>query len=264
MMFLLLLACGSSGAPAIAPGAEVWVESRTVAEGEAAVLHAPASAEIPEVEGLEFSARTVTDAGEGTWEVRGEPGSYIIPVVGTAGTPITVYLDVGVKGPSGGPMEDLVGLPDPQPPVWPWVVAGIAGAGALVAVGVLLWRRFRPVSPPPPPPPPEPADQVARREWAALRARTDLPPPELALALSAVFRRYLEAAHRWPATQRTTREILDNLAGAYTASELDSSRRLLMAMDLVKFAERNQEADVFDSLDRDFSAVVRPVRTPHA
>lgn len=92
----------------------------------------------------------------------------------------------------------------------------------------------------------------------------DLGPAELALALSAVFRRYLEAAHRWPATQRTTREILDTVAGLYTATELDSCRRLLMAMDLVKFADRAEQADIFDTLDADFSAIVRPVGAPHA
>jgi hypothetical protein len=86
-----------------------------------------------------------------------------------------------------------------------------------------------------------------------------LAPAELALELSAVFRRYLEAAHGWPATRRTTREILDILAGLHTATELDSSRRLLMAMDLVKFADRDERATLFERLDDDFGNVVRPV-----
>lgn len=261
MILAGLLACADGSGPPVAPGAEIWVEARAVPEGAPALLHAPATTVLPEVEGLSYVQTRVTDDGRATWEVRGAPGSYIVPVPGSGGVPVNVYLDLGVKGPSGGPMDDLVGLPAPQPPTWPYWVAGLAAIGLGSTLGVLAWRRFRPV---PPPPPPEPADVVARREWARLRARTDLSPAELALALSTVFRHYLEAAHRWPATRRTTREILDTLAGVYTAAELDSSRRLLMAMDLVKFADRAEQTDLLDRLDHDFAALVRPVRGPDA
>jgi hypothetical protein len=158
-------------------------------------------------------------------------------------------------------MEDLAVLPPPPPPVWPWVLGGVAAIGALGAGGWFAWQRLKPK---PPPPPPEPADRVARREWAALRARRDLQPEELALALSRVYRTYLDAVHAWPATSRTTREILDNLAGEMTALQLERARRLLSAMDIVKFSERETHASFFEALDADFDALVVPVHAPVA
>jgi hypothetical protein len=136
------------------------------------------------------------------------------------------------------------------------VLAIVAGLTALGAGTVWAFFRFRPK---PAPPPPEPLWLVARREWEALRKRTDLEPEALALALSEVYRRYLQASHGWPATSRTTREILDNLAGELTAAQLDRSRRLLSAMDLVKFADRSKPLlEFFEALDADFHELVRP------
>lgn len=260
MILALLLACSAEDVP-LAPAPGVWVEARRVDEGAPVVLHLPSGATPPAVEGLTATQVATSDDGATRWELRGKSGSYVVPVPGAEGAPVNLYVDIGVKGPTGGPMEDLAALPPSQPPMWPWVVGGVALTAALTALGMWAWRRFRPV---PPPPPPEPADVVARREWAALRGRTDLGEAELALELSAVYRRYLEAAHRWPATRRTTREILDNLAGELTSADLVCSRRLLGAMDLVKFAERGEVGGVFDQLDADFAQVVRPVGGPRA
>jgi hypothetical protein len=125
------------------------------------------------------------------------------------------------------------------------------------AAGWFAWQRFKPR---PLPPSPEPADVIARREWRALRARADLDPEALALGLSSVVRRYFEAVHQWPATSRTTREILDALAGDLTATEHASARRLFGAMDLVKFAERNDHAALFVTFDEDFERILKPAR----
>jgi hypothetical protein len=89
-----------------------------------------------------------------------------------------------------------------------------------------------------------------------VRARTDLAPDVLAAELSAVYRRYLEAVHRWPATSRTSREILDALAGDLPAVQLDRARRLLNAMDIVRFSERTTHAEFFAGLDADFDALL--------
>ena len=78
--------------------------------------------------------------------------------------------------------------------------------------------------------------------------------------MSTIFRTWIGAAWGLPAPQRTRREILDSLAGMFTAAELDSARRLLSATDLVKFAERSQHANLFETLDQDFQSVVKPVR----
>jgi len=258
--------CASPEAPLL-PAAPVWVESRKVAAGQPIVLHAPADSVFPPVEGLTFTQAATTDDGQAVWEVRGANGSYILPFPegktpdgkapdGSAVPGPKLYVDIGVDGPSGGPMEDLAGLPKPEPARWPYALAAAVCATLFTGGLLALWRKYRPKAPPPPP---EPADLVARRAWAAARGRTDLTPEALAYELSGIYRRYLEAAHTWPATSRTTREILDNLSGELTAAELDASRRLLSAMDLVKFADREMHAGLFESLDKDFERVCKPV-----
>lgn len=263
-VLLALAACRGGEAPTAAPP-PIWVESRKVDEGQPVLLHAPATVKMPEVSGLTFTQGAVSDDGQAVWNVTGTKGSYVIdvPAARTAdGGEIPgakVFVDIGVDGPTGGPMEDLVALPTPEPAQWPYALAAAIGATALTAVGLWAWRKFRPK---PAPPPPEQADVVARRAWAKVRAQTDLAPEAVALELSSIYRRYLEDAGGWPATARTTREILDNQAGELTASELDASRRLLSAMDLVKFAERETRASIFDALDHDFDRLIRPVRRP--
>lgn len=244
---MLLFACASPEAPVV-PAASVWVEARKVDEGAAIRLHAPDAATLQLPEGL-----SATDVGEGAWELRGAKGSWIVEVE-AEGEKTALYLDIGVDGPSGGPMEDLAALPPPPPPRWPWILGGFALAG--LAVALFAWAR-KALRRPAPPPLPDPPDVVARRAWRALRARSDLDAETLARELSAVYRAYVEARHGWPATQRTTREILDNLAAELSAAQLDRARRLLGAMDLVKFAEREAHADIFDALDQDFEELVR-------
>lgn len=261
LALMLGAAACRTGAPPTAPAAPVWAESRTVGSGEPVIVHVPAGTPPPEVEGLSIVRGKGDGAGD-TWEITGKDGSYILPVPappgasGAASPPITLYLDIGVKGPVGGPMEDLATLPPPPEPTpwWVWVVAAAGSALGVLAVNLL--RRLRPA---PPPPPPEPAHVVARREWARLRERRDLPPEQLAVELSAVYRRYVQAVNGWPATARTTREILDNLSGTLLASDLDAARRLLSAMDLVKFADRATHEGLFEQLDADFAALCVPV-----
>ncbi len=252
-LLFLLLACSGDPIP-LADGPRVWVESRRVDEGQPVRLHAPAGTALPAVEGL--SATELPDEGDGAtvWELRGDPGSYVVDVpVGPDGGVARVFVDIGVEGPTGGPMEDLASVPPATPPVWPRVVALAAAVGVLAAGAALAWRKLRPV---PPPPPPEPADRVARRAWAALRARDDLGPDVLAAELSAVYRRYLEAVYAWPATSRTSREILDALAGDLPAVHLERARRLLNAMDIVRFSERSAHEGFFAALDADFEALL--------
>lgn len=252
MILLWLLACQDAPV-ALPPAAPVWVESRRV-DGTAR-LHAPAGTPMPTVEGLTITPSSVGDDGTAVWDVTGPKGSYVLEVPGPDQKPVPIYVDIGVDGPTGGTMADLAEPPPPPVPIWPYVLAGVLGLGALAAAVMAAWQRWKPV---PPPPPPERADVIALREWDALRRRTDLEPADLALALSAVYRRYLDATRVWPASSRTTREILDNLAAELTATELDCARRLLSAMDLVKFADRSARASLFDQLDMDFRRLVTP------
>lgn len=259
MTWLLLLACRSEPTP-LPPAAPVWVESRKVDEGKPARIHAPAGTTMPTVEGLTLTQESVGDDGSAVWDAVGAKGSYVIDVPGPDQKPVPIYVDIGVEGPTGGEMADLAAPAPRPPPIWPYVLGGLVGLGTVVAAGIAAWKKWRPL---PPPAPPEPPDVLALRAWLALRARTDLDAAQLALELSSVYRRYLDATRVWPATSRTTREILDNLAGELSAAELDCARRLLSAMDLVKFAERDgnsARASLFEQLDADFRRLVSPVR----
>lgn len=215
-------------------------------------MHATAGSTVEGNTGL-----IVSGVSEGQWGLSGADGSYIVSVSPPAGDAVRLFVDIGVDGPTGGPMDELRQLPPPPPPLWPWVLGAVVAVGALAIGAVWAWKRFKPV---PPPPAPLAAHLVAHRAWVALRARNDLPPDQVAGQMSDIFRSWLEADLHFPAPQRTRREILDVLAGYVTATELDAGRRLLSATDLVKFAERSEHADLFDRLDHDFYAIVRPVR----
>lgn len=257
-MISLVLALACSGEPvALPPAAAVWVESRKVDAGVAARLHAPATTVLPAVEGLTFTQVSTGDDGSAVWEVAGAKGSYVldIPGPGPEQKPVPVYVDIGVDGPTGGTMADLASPPPETPPIWPYLLAAALGFATLVFAAIAAWKKWKPI---PPPAPPERPDVVALREWSALRRRSDLVPSDLALELSAVYRRYLDATCVWPATSRTTREIVDNLAAQLTATELDCARRLLSAMDLVKFADREAQVSLFEQLDLDFRRLVTP------
>lgn len=252
MVPLLLLACADPPVPEL-PAAPVYVDARRAPSGGTLALHAPAGSSVESDKPL-----TVAPTGEGEWALSGEDGSYVVTVTPPApAAAVKLYLDVGVDGPTGGELDDVRAVPPPPPPMWPWIAGGVAAGIGAVALGVWAWRRYAPA---PPPPPPDPPHVIARRAWAALRQRTDLPPEAVAGAMSEIFRTWIDAAWGFPATRRTTREILDNLAGSLTAVELESSRRLLTATDLVKFAERSEHANLFERLDRDFEALVKPVR----
>ena len=251
MILAVLLACAPAPLPA-APDAPVYVESADIASGGSTRLHTPVGASVE----LGDRGLVVAPAGEAVWTVSGPDGSYIITVTPAGGAPIRVFLDIGVDGPKAGELQDLASVPPAPPPLWPWVVAG--GLAGVLAVGGGWWAYQR-LRPPPPPPVPDPPHVVAQRAWAALRARTDLPPEAVARQMSEIFRGWVDAAWGFPATRRTTREILDNLAGSFTAIELDAARRLLGATDLVKFAERTEHADLFERLDRDFHLLVQPI-----
>ncbi len=248
---ILLLACADAPVPA-APAAAVYIDAQRVHEGTPATVHAPAGSTVEASDGL-----VATASSEETWELRGDPGSYIVTVLPPGAASVRLFVDIGVEGPKAGEIDDIVSIPPEPNPTWPIWVGSAAALATAVALAYVAWQRFKPA---PPPPIPEPPHLVALREWSRLRARTDLAPGEIARQMSEIFRTWVGTAYGFPATRRTTREIVDNLAGLLTAAELDATRRLLMATDLVKFAERAEHADLFARLDDDFRALVRPVR----
>ena len=262
LFLALVLACHEgSGTPPAPPGSVVWVDASRVASGTAVVLHAPSTTVLPTVEGLTARQTLVGDDGTATWELTGVDGSSIIEVPVPVGTDAgaaarTLYFDIGEEGPRSQ-LDDVLPPVPPAAARWPYIVLAVLVLAAGLWGAVWAVRRLRP---PPPAPAPEAPDVLARRRWRELRAQSDVSPEPLAAALSDVYRHYLDASHAWPATARTTREILDNLAAELTAVQLQRARRLLGAMDLVKFSEHAELAGLFDALDVDFDALVVPVR----
>lgn len=205
-----------------------------------------------------------------TWryELSGPPGSYVVePGGGSASGPgdqrrdietPPLFVDIGVTGPTGGPMADVEAPPPPEPPPWGLIAAG--GALALAALGAGIWWRRR-ARAPVPPPPPEPPHVLASRAWERARL-SDLDDHALALELSRVLRVYVEAITGFPATARTSREILRALESEV---RLEPSLRvraghILDATDRLKFAREGGGEAFFKSLDEDFLAVIEATR----
>lgn len=283
----LLVGCTEPLAPAPTPSAELTasVARKQVASGEpielSVTLRAAAgwTAEVsaPTAAGLTAAPPAVagprpdgaSQVQTWAWALTGPDGSYVIaPGGGAAQGPggetidlalPPIFVDIGVTGPSGGPLAELAAIP-PQEALWPWVVGGLAFAALAAGVGVLVWKR-RPL---PPPPPPVPPHEIALRSWERARAAiTD--DHELAVELSRILRVYLDAVLAWPATARTTREILAFLAASNSLSAADRLRagHVLDATDRLKFARLGGGVAFFDELDLDLRAVVEATR-PHA
>jgi predicted nucleic acid-binding protein len=287
-LLLALAGCGSNALPPLAPppvDRALVVTEKRVAEGTPVVVEVRTWAEpgwtvppvAPTAEGL-TATRTATDGptreGERdrlveTWELTGAPGSYVVSVgeveaADAAGStralaPPPVFVDVGVDGPLAQGISDFEAPPPPPPPRY-GAYAAIAGGTLLVAglgVGLAWWRRRRPE----PVVQAEPPHQRALRRWEEARAG-DLDDHSLALALSAILREYIEDTQAWPATARTTREILQYVAstGVLGVADRLRARRVLDATDRLKFAREGGGAAFFDELDADFRAVVSALR----
>jgi hypothetical protein len=100
---------------------------------------------------------------------------------------------------------------------------------------------------------------VARRAWDEAR-RAGLDDHALALRLSNVLRTYFDDAIGFPASARTTREILVHLEGVLDAAHRGRARHILDATDRLKFAREGGGAGFFEALDDDFAAVLEATR----
>lgn len=289
MIASLLVACATP-APEAAEAPPPAVELRTwlpkapdgasgslILQAEAAVPVVPDALPPLSVPGLTFTLdsqeveviggrHVVTQA----WTFRGEAGRYVIPalhveVPGPAG-PATadapaLYVDLGAP-PDAPKLADIAEPPE----VWtlPWGLLAVAGVGGgIVATG--LWLAFRAPRRAPPPVVAEPPDVLALRAWDAVRRDPTLDDHGRALALSRLFRDYLEAVLHFPAAKLSTTEILAYLGALPHLEEgnVPRARRLLRATDRVKYADERAGGDLFDDLDSDLRAFVSSTR-PYA
>jgi hypothetical protein len=200
-----------------------------------------------------------------SYSLTGPAGSYIIqPGAALAHgpgdqerelVPPPIFVDIGVKGPSGGELAGALEPPPPRQPPWALIGAGVLGVLALI--GGLLWWLRRPV----PVPPPEPVDVRARRLWREARA-AGMADPDLAVALSGVMRDYLERRYGWPATAHSSREILAFLEQHTSAALRLQLTAVLEANDRLKYAREGGGGDFFDELERCFLDVLAASRPP--
>ena len=287
LLLLLSMGCGEPGGVAPAPppvGLTLSTPSAHVDAGQPVLVEVTArtssgwslTPEAPISQGLTVTAQghegPLLSGGQQleTWRyaLEGKNGSYVVtlPPASAAGpegqaqepTVGPLFVDIGVSGPTGGPMEDLLAAPPPRELPWGLILA--AGLVALVigGIGTWLWMRSRRPAPPPPPLAPE---VRAREAWEAARAR-GLADHPLALALSHIFRELLEEREAYPALARTSREILgwmeaENILPVAARSH---AARILDATDLLKVAREGGGEPFFAALDEDFEAVLATLR----
>lgn len=286
---LVLTGCGSPALPPLSPApvdVQLAVGSATIDSGAEVDISVTvytsagwsvAPGELQVSEGLDVTPGPVdgpAQVGDRQQTIHhftatGPDGSYVIAMapVDAAGPadqtrtlePPPVFVDIGVNTFATDQLAELSAPPPPSSgPPWVWIAGGtLAGIGLLTGA-VVLYRRRRAA-----PAPPRPAHVRAREAWAAARAE-GLDDHALAVELSRILREFLQDVTGYPATARTTREILqhaehDNLLGS--ALRLRAAA-VLDATDRLKFAREGGGDGFFERLTLDFEAVVTALAQP--
>jgi len=293
MLFLLVMAClGGDVLPALAPPQAdvtvVAVEAK-VAAGEPVLVDVKSWSStgwdvqpgIPFADGLEVQLVNeegpvqIDDRAVRTWRyaLSGPDGSYVVGTSEGHGRgpgdqertfeSLPLFVDIGVKGPTGGPMDGFAVAPPVSPPPYRWMVLTALAVLGLMALIWFIRRKLK--SRPVVLPPPIPAHIVAQGAWADARAQVTEDHP-LAIRLSMVLREYIEAKAGVPATRATTNEILKHFEHhGFDGVEFDIEarmrvQRILDATDRLKFAREGGGEDFFATLDKDFEGIIDATR----
>ncbi len=297
LAWLWIAGCGGGDVlPALAPpqaDVEVVLVEAKVPSGDPAMVTVRTTAAegwsfetiVPYAENLEVSL--VAETGPATvndrqvvtrqYAMSGPDGSYVIATTeGEATGPggqsrtfesVPLFVDIGVEGPTGGPMDGFATTPPPEPTPWRAIV--LSALAAAVVLGLLLWWRRRRGQRESVAPPPVPPHIVAQGAWADARA-TIKDEHAQAVRLSMVLREYLEARTGIPASKATTTEIWDALSrtGVDGRPINDALKghiaQILDATDRLKFARVGGGASFFQELDAHFGVIMqvtRPVTT---
>ena len=292
-LFVLLAACESGDVlPALAPpqaDVEVWLVQAKVPSGEPAMVTVQTTAAegwsfqpiVPYADDLEVSL--VAESGPATvndrqvvsrqYAMSGPDGSYVISTTeGEATGPggqsrtfesVPLFADIGVDGPTGGPMDGFATAPQPEPKPWREMI--LAALAAAILLSLILWWRHRRAQRATVAPPPVPPHILAQGAWADARA-TIKDEHAQAVRLSMVLREYLEARTGIPASKATTSEIWEALSrsGVDGRPINDALKghiaQILDATDRLKFARVGGGAEFFQALDAHFGVIMRVTR----
>lgn len=213
-----------------------------------------------------------------------QPGTLEIPVrqvkISGGGAPEQFLELPAVSVTVASVAKDAKPLPLPDPLVMhskkklPWLRIGVATVLALLAAAMTIWclrRRSRLVVLPPLPSVPAvpPVDEalvaLARLEASGLAVAGRYK--EFYLELTTILRRYLERRFGVAALERTTEEFLAETRAdpRFTRVEFQVLPELLMAADMVKFAEAQPSAPAAAAaltVCRQFVEATRPVPGP--
>lgn len=269
MIAWMLVACGTSQAPALEEGVRAWLVGGEVVvqivdddfTGEVPPPTSPALTFEPVSDTRTESAGGVTIATR-QFSYEGGAGFHTLtaPRIDGLPDPETLYLEVDVDTPP--PREALVDIDEPERVrSYSWLlwvagllVAMLAGATALTARLVRGDTKA--------PARIDPPDVVALRDWATAKSDASLSDLDRAAAVSRIFRTYAEDALRFPAASGTTPEVLEALSAIRNLDEanLPRAKRLLRATDLMKFAEADATEALFTDLDSDLKGFVESTR----
>jgi hypothetical protein len=204
------------------------------------------------------------------WSVSGSAGSYeIAPVdlrIVGLDEPVdsapSLFIDLEVEPPREGEWVDIADPGVVRVIPWAWLF-GVGTVATLSLAGV-VWAFRRPRVPGVVEIPEEAPDVVVLRGWASVHQDDRLDDYTKALALSRLFRDYLEAVLTFPATAWTTTETVAHLRelAHLDAEHVPQARRLLRATDRVKYAETKPKEDLFEVLTEDLLTFVDATR-PH-
>jgi hypothetical protein len=222
-----------------------------------------------EVEALEAEVME-TEAGERETHrflLSGPDGSYVLEPMAFSfskadGQSMTresarLFFDIGPQG-LRSELEGLVELPAAKENPWPKRLFWSGVAVLLLMVALFFWWR-RPREPAPALPVISPEEE-ALAAWAAAWNSAHLDDHGRALALSQIYRRYLERVFLLPASAFTSFEVLDALRDSLSERHFGQSKRLLGATDRIKYARRGGGRALFESLDADFRELIEAIR----
>lgn len=199
--------------------------------------------------------------GETSWLIRIRPfapGEVRIPAItltyrlqgaAEASSVTTEPLALSVKSVLKSPEESPADIKGPWRLAADWWLAALLGLAALAILAAALWlwrrrRRRQPVATPAPVVPPAPAEdpyaralrQLDRLLASGLLAQGRLK--EFHVQLSEIVKRFLGGHHGFDALDRTSEEVLTDLAlRGVAAAVRERAGAFLAACDLVKFAK---------------------------